>query len=101
MKKEDQYIFEHVPEITLLSVAPMLRAMDENEDDNTKRMIASAFNAELHAQHFEDIFVDIYGMDINNWAFCCIADNNQFTSTPTYWMLKPSTQFRCKGLGQQ
>ena len=72
-KKELKY--EYVPKVTLISVAPMLRAWDEETDDAQERELACQFNAKLHVDHFKRIFEHYFSLDLQDWAVCCIADN--------------------------
>ena len=80
-------LIETIPEITLTSVAPMLSAKDEETEDEIEQEIACQFNAELHAEHFRSIFEEFYGIDIEKWAVCCIADNTT-TNQKTAKLLK-------------
>ena len=62
-------------EIKLLSVAPILDAMDEDVDDEDDAKVARNFNAELYTKHFESIFEDLYDLNIKTWAKASTADN--------------------------
>ncbi|GFH44601.1 hypothetical protein CTEN210_01075 [Chaetoceros tenuissimus] len=68
---EGKEIQELVPEIVLLSVAPMHNYVDEDDDD----VIAADFNAELHAKHFRAVLDQFYDINIDDWCMCVIADN--------------------------
>ena len=40
-----------------------------------ERKVACEFNAEIHAEHFRTVFLEMYDLDVEKWTICCIADN--------------------------
>ena len=64
------------PTIQLVSCAPIKQAKDEDKDSTEKEMeIASKFNTNYYAKHFESVFKILFHFDIHKWAVCAIADN--------------------------
>lgn len=65
-----------IPEITLISCQPMHDVVEENIGSNSSETeLASAFNANLHFNHFKHVFKTYYDIDVQTWAKCAIADN--------------------------
>jgi hypothetical protein len=61
-------VTEHVPKLTLLSVAPM-RSIDSNSD------AATNFKAETMASHFRSILEQAYQIRLDKWMVALVADN--------------------------
>ena len=64
------------PPIHLLSCAPIECARDLAEFESHHELeIATQFNAEKYAEHFERLFKNYYKLDIRKWAVAAISDN--------------------------
>ena len=63
---------------SLLSCAPMQKKNDNEdhcEDDDDVDEETTAFDAETHVQHFENILREYFDVELKKWVVCHIADN--------------------------
>ena len=63
------------PTISLIACAPMgaISGSDDSDDEDPSDD-AAAFNANVHAQYFIQMF-RYYNLNVKEWAKCCTADN--------------------------
>ena len=96
VKEKTEFVMEWKPEITLLACSPMAN-IEENHDGDTRtedeesrveESEAMTFNAETHVKFFTNMLA-IYGLTIEDWVVCQIANNCSTNKKIAHLMGKP------------
>ena len=80
----------------------MLSIMDDGVEIEVEWKFACAFNAEIHAEHFRTVLLEMFDIDVEKWTIRCIADNTstnqkiaRLLGLTSYWLFEPSVKFGC------